>query len=331
MTFCIRRREFIRLIGGAAAAWPLAARAQQSAVPVAGFLGVGSPDKVANGLRAFHQGLGETGFVGGRNVAIEFRWADGQNDRLPALAADLVRRQVNVIVAPGSTAAALAARAASKTIPIVFWLGGDPVRLGLVDSLNHPGGNVTGVTTLGTELGPKRLELAREMFPAATTVALLVNPINPNAETQSRGLQTAALTFGLKLHVLHASSERDFNSAFETLLSLRADALVIAGDGVFNTRIEQLAALTVRHAVPAIYQYRQFAAAGGLMSYGGSLTDSYRLTGVYTGRVLKGEMPADLPVQQATKLELILNLKTAKALGLDVPPQLLARADEVIE
>jgi putative tryptophan/tyrosine transport system substrate-binding protein len=327
----MKRREFITLIGGAAAAWPLAARAQQSAVPVAGFLGVGSPDKVANDLRAFHQGLGETGFVGGRNVAIEFRWADGQNNRLPALAADLVRRQVNVIVAPGSTAAALAARAASKTIPIVFWLGGDPVRLGLVDSLNHPGGNVTGVTTLGTELGPKRLELMREALPTATIVALLINPSNPNAETQSRGLQTAALTFGLKLHVLHASSERDFNSAFETLLSLRADALVIAGDGVFNTRIEQLAALTVRHAVPAIYQYRQFAAAGGLMSYGGSLTDSYRLTGVYTGRVLKGEMPADMPVQQATKLELILNLKTAKALGLDMPPQLLARADEVIE
>ncbi len=265
-------------------------------------------------------------------MAIEFRWADDQNDRLPGLAADLVRRQVSVIAAPGSTPAALAAKAATATIPIVFQVGIDPVAAGLVASLARPGGNVTGVTNLNTELGPKRLELLRELMPTANIIALLVNPTSPLiAETASRDLQSAARTFGLQLHILHASTERDFDTVFATLVQLRASALVIAPDTFFISRSEQLAALTVRHAVPAITQFREFAAAGGLMSYGGSFTDSARQVGVYTGRVLKGEKPADLPVQQVTKVELIINLNAAKALGLEVSPMLLGRADEVIE
>jgi putative tryptophan/tyrosine transport system substrate-binding protein len=328
----IRRREFITLLGGTAAVWPLTAHAQQPAMPVIGWLSSESPGPYASRLRAFHQGLSETGYVEGRNVAIEYRWAEShQVDRLPALAADLVRRQVTVIATPGSTAAALAAKAATATIPIVFQIGTDPVELGLVASLNRPGGNLTGVTSLNAELGPKRLEVLHELVPAATVMGLLVNPTdNPNLESQLRDLQAAARTLGLpQLHVLHASTERDFDGAFAELVQLRAGGLVIGANTLFS--IEQLAELAIRHAVPAISPYRDFAAAGGLMSYGGSLPDQHRLVGNYTGRILKGEKPADLPVQQVTKVELVINMKTAKALGLTFPITLLGRADEVIE
>jgi putative tryptophan/tyrosine transport system substrate-binding protein len=328
----MRRREFLGVLGGATAvAWPLAARAQQPAMPVIGFLGFASPELWAGGVRAFRQGLSETGYVEGRNVAIEYRWAEGHNDRLSALAEDLVRRQVTVIATPGSTPAVLAAKAVTSSIPIVFNTASDPVKLGLVASLNQPGGNLTGVTELNLEVGPKRLELLHEAVPAATIVALLVNPTSPDlAESSEKDIARAARTLGLQLHVLHASAERDFDMVFATLVQARAGALIIGADALFTSRLEQLAALTVRHAVPAIYQYG-FAAAGGLMSYGGRFGDGYGQVGVYTGRILKGEKPADLPVLQATKVELIINMKTAKALGLTVPLTLLGRADAVIE
>jgi putative tryptophan/tyrosine transport system substrate-binding protein len=326
----MRRRDFITLLGGGAVPWPAAARAQQPTMPVIGFLSSRGPGDSTNVLAAFHQGLNEAGYIEGRNVAIEYRWANGQYDRLPALAADLVGRQVTVIAAIGSPSAP-AAKATTTTIPIVFIIGFDPVEVGLVTSLARPGGNLTGVTVLGVELGSKRLELLHELVPAANIVAALVNPNTPAAETQSMDLQTAARALGLKLHVLHASTERDFDTVFATLLQLGAGGLVVGNDTFFSTRSEQLAALALRHAMPAIFQYREFAAAGGLMSYGGNLTDNYRLTGVYTGRILKGEKPADLPVMQSTKVELIVNLKTAKVLGLTLPLSLLGRADEVIE
>jgi ABC-type uncharacterized transport system substrate-binding protein len=327
----MKRRAFIALLGGAAAAWPLTTRAQQATMPVIGFLSSGWPDLYLyqDRVRAFRQGLSETGYVEGRDVTIEYRWAEGQYDRLPALAADLVGRRMAVIFA--NTPAHLAAKAATTTIPIVFVSGGDPVDLGLVTSLSRPGGNLTGVSILNVELTPKRLELLRELVPTATIVAALVNPSNRNSETLSKDLQAAARTIGLQLHILHASTEREIEAAFPRLAQLGAGGLVIGADPFFNGRNGQIAALAIRHAVPAIYQYRDFAAAGGLMSYGASATDSYHVAGVYTGRILKGEKPADLPVQQSTKVELIINLKTARTLALTVPLPLLARADEVIE
>jgi putative tryptophan/tyrosine transport system substrate-binding protein len=325
----MKRREFIAMLAGAAAAWPLAARAQQPAMPVIGFLSSASAAGYQALAMAFRRGLSEIGYVEGRNVTIEYRWAENQYDRLPALAAELVRRQVDVIAANGP--AALPAKAATTTIPIVFAAGFDPVDLGLVSSLHRPGGNVTGTSMLNVEVVPKRLQLLNELVPAATVMALLVNPSNPNTANQSRDLQAAARTLGLQLHILHASSDRDFDTVFAKLNELRAGGLVIGADAFFNTRSAQLAALALRHAMPAAYQYREFTAAGGLMSYAGSITDSYRQAGIYAGRILKGEKPADLPIQRSTKLELFLNLKTAKALGLTVPLPLIGRADEVIE
>jgi putative ABC transport system substrate-binding protein len=328
----MRRREFITLLSGAAVAGPVAALAQQPAMPVIGFLRSTSLADSTHLVTAFRQGLKEAGYIEGQNAAIEYRWADNQIDRLPSLAADLVRRQVSVIAVLVGTPATLAAKAATATIPIVFQAGTDPVAAGLVAGLARPGGNVTGVTTLNTELAPKRLELLRELIPTANIIALLVNPTSPFiAENISRDLQSAARTLGLQLHILNASTERDFDTVFASFVQLRAAALVIAPDAMFISRSEQLAALTLRHAVPAIAQFREFAAAGGLMSYGGNYTEAARQVGVYTGRILKGEKPADLPVQQSTKVELIINLKTAKALGLTIPPALLARADVLIE
>ncbi|MFL6804507.1 MAG: ABC transporter substrate-binding protein [Xanthobacteraceae bacterium] len=327
----MRRREFITLLGGAAA-WPLATRAQQPAMPVIGFLSNATPDLYADRLRIFRQGLKEAGYVEGQNVSIEYRWAEGQNDRLPALAAQLVQRQVAMIAAAGGTPSALAAKAATATIPIVFGVAVDPVEVGLVASLNRPGGNLTGVTNLNAAVGPKRIELLHELLPRVIVVGVLVDPTSPTlAEAFLRDLQPAAHALGLQLLVLRASTERDLHAVFAALAERRAGALIIAPGAFFVGRGEQLGALTARHAVPTIFQYRPFAAAGGLMSYGSDETDYYRLVGIYAGRILKGEKPSDLPVQQATKVELILNLKTAKALGLEVPPPLLARADEVIE
>jgi putative tryptophan/tyrosine transport system substrate-binding protein len=328
----VRRREFITLLGGAAAGWPLTARAQQPAMPVIGLLGSESPDLWAGRMRAFHQGLGETGYVDGRNVAIEYRWAEGHNDRLPALAADLVRRRVTVIVAPGSTPATLAVKAATSTIPIIFWIGSDPIELGPVVSLNRPEGNLTGVTTLNLGLVAKRVQLLHEVVPGTNSIAVLINPTSPTLTKISiEDAQAAARSLGLELHMLNASTERDFDLVFANLIQLRAAGLVIGTDTFFSSRLEQLAALSVRHAVPTIYHFREFAAAGGLIAYGGSLAEAFRGTGVYTGRILKGEKPANLPVQQVTRVELYINLKTAKALGLDIPLPLIGRADELIE
>jgi putative ABC transport system substrate-binding protein len=325
----VRRREFLGVLG-CVAAGSLPVGAQQPAMPVIGFLGSTSPDLYAHLVRAYQRGLSEVGFVDGRNVVIEFRWAESQYDRLPALAAELVRRQVAVITA-GAFPAALAAKAATKTIPVVFSIGVDPVGFGLVTSMNQPGGNLTGVTNLNLELGPKQLEVLRELVSTTKIAALLVNPTNPNAQAQANDVQVAARTLGLDLHVLHASTDGDIDAAFATLARLRVGALVIGADAFLLSRSEHLGALTASHAVPAVYQFREFAVAGGLMTYGSSITDAYRLVGVYTGRILKGDKPADLPVMQSTKVELIINMKTAKALGLTVPLSLLGRADEVIE
>ena len=327
----IRRRDFITLLGGAAAGWPLAARAQQPAMPVIGFLDSKSLDDSAHMVAAFRRGLNESTFIEGQNVTIEFRWAQNQYDQLPVLAADLVRRRVDVIAATGGPAA-LAAKAASAAIPIVFRVAADPIAAGLVASLSRPGGNVTGVTSLNLEVGPKRLEFLHEIVPTATIMAALVNPTNPsNAEIISRDLQATARLLGLQLHLLHAGSDADIDAVFATLTELRAGGLVIGTDAFFTDRNEKLAALALRYRIPTIYQSRAFVAAGGLMSYGGSFADSYRLAGVYTGRILKGEKPADLPVQQATKVKLAVNLKTAKTFDLTVPQSVLGTADEVIE
>jgi putative ABC transport system substrate-binding protein len=326
----MKRREFITLLGGSvAASLPLASRAQQP-IPVIGFLNVAAPGGFANFIAAFRDGLKQSGYVEGENVAIEFRWAEGRYDRLPDMAADLVRRRVSVIVA--NTPAHLAAKAATDTIPIVFTTGSDPVQMGLVSNLRRPGGNVTGVTQLNAELGPKRLELAHELKPDANLVALLVNPSDPpRAERLLREMQAAAVGLGLQLQILRAGSEVEIEAAFADFTRLKLGVLVIGSDASFSAKSQLLAQLSLRYAVPAIYQTTEFADAGGLMSYGGSITDSYHLAGVYAGRILKGEKPAELPVQQSTKVQLIVNLKTAKALGLTVPLSLLGRADEVIE
>jgi putative ABC transport system substrate-binding protein len=326
----IKRRAFIAALAGAAA-WPVVARGQQPALPVIGYLGAQSPATFASRLDAFRQGLGESGYVDGKNVMIEFRWAQGQHDRLPALAADLVARQVAVIVAPGGAPAALAAKSATTAIPIVFEMGADPIAMGLVSSLSRPGGNITGVSSLSVEVTPKRLEILHELVPTATVFAALVNPTSPTAESQTRNLEAAARLLRVQLHVLHASTEPDVDAAFATLSRLRASGLVVASDTFFAFHSEQLAALTARHAMPAIQQSRDFSVAGGLASYGGNFLESHRQTGIYAGRIIRGDKPADLPVQQVTKLEMVLNLKTANGLGLTVPPALLARADEVIE
>ena len=326
----MRRRDFTPLLAAYAIASPRWACAQQAAGPVIGFLGAETAELFASRLSAFRQGLLETGYVEGRNLTIEYRWAKGHNDRLPALADDLVRRQARVIVT-GGTPAALAAKAATATIAIVASLAVDPLAVGLVASLARPGGNATAVTTLGAEIGPKQLELLNELLPRPT-IALLVNPTNPAmADTEARKLFTAAGMLGLQLRVMEASSEPDFERAFANLRSVGADALIVGNDLLFNSRLAELADLALRHAVPAVHQFREFAAAGGLMSFGGGVADAYRRNGIYTGRILKGEKPADLPVQQSTAVELVLNLRTAKALGLTMPPTLLARADEIIE
>jgi putative tryptophan/tyrosine transport system substrate-binding protein len=327
----MRRRDLIVLLGGSAAAWPLAVRAQQTATPVIGFLSSASASLYAGPLHAFHEGLRETGYAEGRNVVIEYRWAEGNYNRLPALAADLVQRQVTVI-ATTSTPAALVAKAATTAIPIVFTTGGDPVGLGLVTSLSRPNGNVTGASQLNAEVGPKRLELMHELFPTVTIVVLLINPTSPVvAETISKDMQAAARTLGLQLHVLQAKNEHEIDEAFAKSVQLGAGALVFGGDAFFNSRSEQLGALTLRYGIPTIYQYREFTTAGGLISYGGSVVEVYRQAGVYTGRILGGEKPANLPVVLATKIELVINLKTAKTLGITIPQSILSRADEVIE
>ena len=326
----IRRRDFITLLGGAAA-WPFAARAQQRAIPVIGVLNGASPETNASYKAAFLQGLKETGYVEDQNVAIENHFADFRNERLPALAAELVRHRVSVIFTFGGAAALIAAKAATATIPIVFATGGDPVGLGLVASLNRPGANITGVSFLVNALGAKRLELLRELVPTASAIGFMVDPTNPNTVPETKDMQDAADALGRRLMIVKASTEREVDAVFATLVQQRADALIVAAQVFFNSRQDQLLALTQRHALPAVYQNREFVAAGGLISYGTSVADSHRLAGVYVGRILKGEKPADLPVIQSTRFELAINLKTAKALGLTVPLALQASADEVIE
>jgi len=327
----MRRREFIALVGGAAAAWPLAASAQQSAMPVVGMLNPQSPGLIPQFLDAFRKGLAETGYVEGQNVAIEYRWAENQLDRLPMLAAELVRQRVNVIATTGGAPVALAAKAATMTIPIVFGVTEDPVPYGLVASHSRPGGNATGVNFLITELGSKQLGLLHELIPAAARVGLLVNPKSLLTERTMRDVTTASSAIGLQVDVVQASDSREIESVFKTLVHNKADALLVGPDAFFVSRRLQLAILAARHALPAVYNVREYAEAGGLMSYGTNVRDAYREIGVYVGRILKGATPADLPVVQSSKFELVINLLTARALGIDVPPNLLARADEVIE
>jgi len=326
----MRRREVIALVGGAAA-WSVGARAQQPAMPVIGFLNSESPGSFPHFVEAFKQGLKETGFAQSENVAIEYRWAEGQYDRLPGLAADLVGRQVSVIVATGGAAPALAAMAATTTIPIVFTGGGDPVQLGLITGLSRPGRNATGITNFAAQLGGKRLQVLRELVPNARVIGVLLDPNTPSTDAQLREVQEAAHTMGQEIFIVKASSERDFEAAFATVVQQRADALLVLGSAIFTSRREQLVAPAARHSIPAIYSSREFAAAGGLISYGASIADGYHQAGIYAGRILKGEKPGDLPVLQPTKFQLVINLKTANALGLTVPQSLLARADEVIE
>jgi putative tryptophan/tyrosine transport system substrate-binding protein len=327
----MRRRDFITVLTGVAGYSQLAG-AQQKAMPVIGFLSTGAPGQAKLTTAAFHQGLSDTSYIEGKNVTIEYRWAEGSYDRLPALAADLVARKVDVIaVVGGGDVASRVAKNATSTIPIIFIGGGDPVAAGLVASLARPGGNLTGVSFIGVELAPKRLELLSDLVPQAKVVGLLVNPTGPNAEAIIRDMQEAARTKGLQLHVLEASAEAEFETAFAALRRLHAGALVVAADPFFGNRREELQAMAARHAIPAIYAFREYAAAGGLMSYGPSLSGTYRQAGAYVGRILSGAKPADLPMQQPTKFELVINLKTANALGLTVPQSLLARADEVIE
>ena len=327
----IKRRDFVRFAVGAAIAWPLAARAQQAVMPVIGFLNPRSLRSDSRLVMAFHHGLGETGYVQDKNVAIEYRWGEGHTDRMPALAAELVRRQVAVIVATGGNAAALAAQAATTTIPIVFTVGADPIMLGLVTSLSRPGGNITGITALTGLLGAKRMELLHELVPKATMIGVVMNPNNPSAEAYTRDMQEAASARRQQIHIQNASTEREIDAAFVSLVQLGAAAYLIVTDPLFIERRDQIIALAARSAIPTIYENRDFVAAGGLISYGTDLADNYRQAGIYAGRILMGQKPADLPVMQPTKFELVINAKTAKALGLEIPSTLLARADEVIE
>jgi putative ABC transport system substrate-binding protein len=327
----MKRREFVRLFGGAAVSWPLAVYAQQRPIPVIGFVNAASPGPLRQQIAAFREGLKDSNYVESQNVAVEYRWAEGQYDRLPALVADLVRQQVSVIVAGGGAPAVLAAKAATTTIPIVFSAGGDPVRSGLVASLNQPSGNITRVYQFTSGLEAKRLGLLHEMLPKATPIAVLINPKFMDAENQLRDVQEAGARLGVQLVIVRANAESDFDAAFSALVGQRAGALLVSASPFFNIRREQLVVLAARHAVPAIFEWRDFAVAGGLMSYGTSLADAYRQVGVYAGQILKGAKPVDLPVVQSTRFELVINLNTAKALGIEVPPTLLARADEVIE
>jgi putative tryptophan/tyrosine transport system substrate-binding protein len=327
----MRRRDFLARLSSVGAAWSFSAQAQQSTMPIVGYLDPGAPESSADLVATFRKGLSEAGYDEGRNVTIEYRWAHAQYEQLPALAADLVNRQVRVIAAANGSPAALAAKAATTTIPVVFYVGVDPVAFGIVPSLSRPGGNVTGVTGLGTDLGVKRLELLHIVRPTAKLFAVLVNPSNPASETQAMQVQVAATALGLDSLVMRASTDSALDIAFEKLGQLKAGGVVIGADGFMNSRSERIATLAIRHTVPAIYQYRGFVLAGGIMSYGGSTADAYRLVGAYTGRILKGEKPADLPVQQATKVELFINLRSANALGITVPETLLATADEIIE